>query len=152
MAFGASLVTGGADIDAPAMLGVACGALRHLRLHLVLVMDWAVMAGEAGAVGGGGKKLAGLLHVASGALLFQHGVRLAHPAAGVDARIVEKAAPGDPDERHWRHQNAEPQLGALVGRPPFEIIQVDALRQLLGCACSRHSSLATSSNIAAPQP
>jgi len=100
MAFGAGLIAGGDDVDAPSMFSVAFGAIRYLCFYLVIMMGRAVMAGEAGAVERVRGKFAGPLQVARGALLLQHGVRLAQSAAGIDARIMQKSTPSDPAEGH----------------------------------------------------
>jgi hypothetical protein len=99
---------------------------------------WPIVAGEAGAVGGFGGKSAGLLEVARGAFFFEDGVGCGHAAAAVDAGIFGERAFSDPHQCEEREQDAEPQFGALQRRRPFEIVQVDALRQLFCCACSWH--------------
>ncbi len=87
-------------------------------------------------------------------LLFKNSVRLGKTAAAVNERALEKSAPGDPKESEQGKQQAEPEFRALQRRRPFEIVEVDALSQLLCCPRSRHSSLATRHffNIAGPSP
>src|SRR6516164_842897 len=76
-------------------------------------------------------------------VLFQYRVGLAHSSVRIDARIARNSPPRDPAHGKQRHQHAEPQLRALIWRRPLEIIEVNPLRQLLCCPCSRHSSLTT---------
>ncbi len=73
------------------MLDVACGAVRGINLFRV--MDGAIVAAEASGVSCFRGKCAGSSQVASSALFFQHRVRFAHAAAGIDAIIAGKAAP-----------------------------------------------------------
>jgi hypothetical protein len=51
-------------------------------------MNWAVVTGKAGAVGRFRGERAGLLYVTGGALFFENGVGLRHPAAGIHAMIA----------------------------------------------------------------
>ena len=57
---------------------------RFEWLDRVFVVHRAVVAREARGVGGLEGKFAGLLNVAGGALFFEHGMRLAHAAAGIN--------------------------------------------------------------------
>ena len=101
-------------------------------------MDGAVVAGQACIAGGLCGKGAHLLHVAGGALFFENGVGLGHSPAGIHTMVAGKTTPGDPEQREQRQQEAEPEFGALQRRRPFEIIKVDALGELLCCACACH--------------
>jgi len=103
-------------------------------------MDWSVVAREAGGVGGFRRESAGLLEVTGGAFFFEDGVGGAHAAAGVNARVFRGGAPGDPDQGDDREQQSEPELGTLIQRRPFEIVEVDALGEFLCCACACHVS------------
>ena len=136
VAFGATLVTRGVDIHAAAMLTMACRAGQ--RFSLINVMDRPVVTREAGRVGSLGGKCAGLLHMAAGAFLFEDGVSFRHASAGIHAVITGKAAPGDPHQCQQRQQQAQPEFGSLQRRRPLEIVEVDALREFLGCACACH--------------
>ena len=62
------------------------------------MVNRAVVAIEAGAVRGFGRKGAGLLDVARRAFLFKHCMCVAQPAAAVDAGVFENGALRDPDE------------------------------------------------------
>ena len=82
----ASLIAGGHDVYAAAMLDMAgCARKRFLALR---VMNWAVVAREAGAVGRFRGERVGLLHVTGGALSFENGVSPGHLAAGIHAMIA----------------------------------------------------------------
>src|SRR5437660_12742700 len=61
--------------------------------------------------------------------------------------VARNAAADDPQKREKRHEEAEPEFRALERRRPLEVMEVDALRELLGCPCSCHSlaTLAASS-------
>ena len=52
--------------------------------------------------------------------------------------VAGESTPDDPEKRKQRQREAEPKLGALERRRPLEIIEVDALRELFGCACACH--------------
>src|SRR5260370_18623706 len=82
------------------------------------------------------------------------GMAFCHSPATVNPRIPGKGTLGDPDQREQRQKEAEPESCALQWRRPHEIVEVDALSQLLCCPRSRHSSLTTRHffNIAAPSP
>src|SRR6266403_5969291 len=105
------------------------------------MMNRSVMAVEASGVSRLHGKCTYRSQVASSAFFLQHRMRFAHAAAGIDAMIAIKAAPGNPNQRDQRKQEAKPELGTLQRRRPFEIIEVDALRKLFCCACACHVSL-----------
>jgi hypothetical protein len=98
-----------------------------------------VVAIEAGAVGSFYGKNAGLLNVAGGTLFFKNGMCPRQAAGAVDAGIAGQALFGDPKDSQQREKEAEPELGPLERRRPLEIVQVDALGKLFGCAGSRHN-------------
>jgi hypothetical protein len=124
------------------MFDVASRAVR--RINLFRMMDGPVVAVETGGVRHFGGKCACRSQVACSAIFFQHRMRFAHAAAGVDAMITRKAAPGNPNHGKQRQREAKPEFGALQRCRPFEIVEVNALRELFCCTCSCHSSLATS--------
>jgi hypothetical protein len=95
--FGASLIASGDDVDAPAVFGVTRCARRACRL--CGVMDGSVVAVEASVVRHFRGKYVGLLHMARGTFLFKNGVWLGKAPAAVNARIFEKSAFRDPEER-----------------------------------------------------
>ena len=136
MTFRAGLVAGSANVHAAAVLAMTSGAFECLPL--IGMMDWAVVAGQASVVGGLRGKRAGLLDVARSAFFFEDRVCLGHPAAGIDAMVAGKTARCDPNECKQRQQQAEPEFRALQRRRPLEIIEVDALREFLCCACACH--------------
>jgi len=133
---GASLVAGSGNVNAAPVFGVAGGAIG--RGNARGVMRGAVVATKAGAVGSFSGKCARLLDVASGAFFFEDRMSARHAAARVDAVVAGEAAPGDPEERGERQDQAQPELGALERCRPLEIVEVDALGELFSCACSGH--------------
>src|SRR5258708_12873866 len=108
------------------------------------VMDGAIVAVETSVVPHFRGKCAGCLDVARGTFIFENSVCLGQTSAAVNAGVFQNRALGDPQEREQRQQDAEPEFHALQSRRPFEIIEVDALRQFLSCSRSLHSSLTTS--------
>lgn len=124
------------------MLDVASRAAR--RVNLFRMMDGPVVAVETRAVRHFSGKCARRSQVACSAIFFQYRMRFAHATAGIDAMIARKAAPGNPNQGEQRQREAKPKFGALQRRRPFEIVEVNALRELFCCSCSCHSSLATS--------
>ena len=96
------------------------------------------MAGEARVISYLRGKRACRLQMASRAIFFQHRVRFAHAAAGIDAMIAGKAAPRNPHQCEQRQQEAQPEFRALQQRRPLEIVEVDALREFFCGACPCH--------------
>src|SRR6267142_6681827 len=136
--FGASLIAGSDNVDAPAVFGVA----RRARgsCYLCCVVNGPVMAAQASGVGSLSGKCAGSLQMPRRAFSFEHGVRCAHAARRIDAIISGKSSPRDPEERDQWQQQAEQEFGALQRRRPLEIVEVDTLREFLRCTCSCHGS------------
>ncbi len=111
---------------------IGCRDLRGM-------MSRAIVAGEAGAIGGSCGKRFGLAQMAGGALFFQNGVGTRQAAAAVDVGIARQAFFCDPKESQQKEHKADPQFGALERRRPLEIIEVDALCESLCRARSRHN-------------
>ena len=133
----ATLVPRRNDIHSSAMLRVARRATKCFGLRGV--MHRPIVARQTSRIAGLRGKRALPLQVARRALSLQHRVRRAHPPARVHPRIARETVPPDPHQSNRRHANAQPKPRALQRRRPLEVIQVDPLRQLLGCSCSRHS-------------
>jgi hypothetical protein len=144
-----NLVAHSGNVDAAAMFHVAFGTTRSFERTFrdrVLrratytngLMRWAVVASKAGAI----RCVRGILpsrrHMAHRALPFQNRVRRTQSSARVRARILCHTSPCNPNHRQQRRQHAKPKTSALECRRPFEIVQVDPLRQLLRCPRSRH--------------
>jgi hypothetical protein len=139
MACSARLVAGGAEINAAAMFGVAFGTSEFSFVNETdRVMDGAVVTREAAQVGSLRGECSGLLHVARSAFSFKDRMRCRQPAAAVNAGILVKSAFRDPNKREQWQQEAKPEFRALQRRRPLKIIQVDALREFLCCACACH--------------
>ncbi len=136
--FGATLIASRADDDASAMFDVAGGTLGHVGLQLRVVMNRSIVASEAGAVHGSGRKFPCFLEMADGALFFEDRMGAAHPPARIDPGIARNSAPDNPPQGKQRYQHGQEEFRALVGCRPREIVQVDALRQLFCCASPRH--------------
>ena len=62
-------------------------------------------------------------------------------AATINARVSENGAFGNPSERKQGQQETEPKFRALQRRRPLEVVEVDALREFLSCACACHCLL-----------
>src|SRR5690242_8817460 len=142
MAFRATDVTSSDDVNAAAVLDVAGGAVRHVAAYLVFVVHRAVVARKASCIDGLGREFADLLGVARSALLVEDRVWLAHAAAGIDARVAGEAAPGDPADGEQWGENDQDEPGAFERSGTLEIVQVNALRDCFGCACSGQRLLA----------
>lgn len=124
------------DVDAAAVFDMAGGAVGHIGADLVFVVNGAVVAGETRDVGRFGRKFAGFLDVARGALLVQDGVRSAHVTARIDARVAGEPAPGDPaNSQKWAEYDQR-QARPFERSGALEIVQVNALRDRFGCPCS----------------
>ena len=114
------------------MAGSACGRERLRRL-----MHGAVMAREALLVDDLGlvKTQVGL--VAGRTLLGENRVRGGQTSGGIHAAVAANAIPRDPQNGERRRRNGKQKSPAAQGARPLEIVEIDALRKLLGCACSR---------------
>ena len=123
----ACFVANGRKAGAAAMLGVAGRAIE--RGSLGGMMSRAIVAGDAGVVGGFGGKRSRRAYVAGGALFSEYGMGPRQAATGVDAMVAGESTPDDPEKRKQRQRETEPKLGALGRRRPLEIIEVDALRR-----------------------
>ena len=143
--FGAALIAHGGDRHASAMFRVACGAIGSFCGSGMVC--GAIMASEASAIGGFCGKRVSLLKVASGALFFEDGMRGRHSSAAVDAVVAADGVPRNPRDGQSGRENTHQQLGALEWRRPLEIVQVDALREFFGCACTCHDKSFQSSVI-----
>ena len=84
--FRTSLIAGSENVDAPAVLGVTRCARR--TCPFCGLMDRAIVAVEASSVSRLRGKCSRRSKVAGSAILFQHRVRFAHAAAGIDAMIA----------------------------------------------------------------
>src|SRR5271170_5553790 len=96
VALRATLVARGNQVNPSAMLAVARRAIWHRSRNLIFVVHRPVMASLASAIRRNRRKPPSLRHMARRALLLEHCVRLAHPAAGVHSRIPRKAPPRNP--------------------------------------------------------
>jgi hypothetical protein len=137
VALRASLVLRRNNIHSPAVFGVARRATKCIRLRSVVHRP--IVARQTSRIAGLRRKHARRLHVARRTVSLQHRVRLAHSPARIHPRVPRKSVPANPNQRDRRQPHAQPKLRALQRRRPLEIIQVDPLRQLLGCPCSSHS-------------
>jgi len=109
MAGNAGLVAGSGNVDATAVFSVAFGASEMLSadgngavVSRPVVVCRAVVAVEAGGVGGLGGKGAGLPEVAGGAFFFENSVGARHAATGINAMVTRETAPGNPTKSEER--------------------------------------------------
>ena len=121
------------------MIGVARSARRRERLRCV--MQGAVMARKALLVDDlcvvetqGGQ-------VARGTLLRENRVRGRQASGGVHSAVAANAIPRNPQDGERRRRNGKQKSPAAQRTGSLEIIEIDALREFLGCACSRQEYL-----------
>ena len=136
MALRAGGVARSGEADRPAMIRVAgnAGWSEHLRR----VMNRPVVAGQTFLVGDLLAEKSRLRDVAGGALLGQHGVCGGQASRRVHAAVAPQSVPGKPHNRKRRESRRKQEAPVAQRMRPFEIIQVDALREFFSCACSRH--------------
>ena len=118
------------------MFGVARRAIGSA--HLPSMVDRTVMTRETSLILDLGREDRGLLDVARCALRFEDGVRRRHAAAAVDPRIFVECVPENPQYGQHRREKTQPELSALQRSRPLEIVEIDALREFFGGACSSH--------------
>jgi hypothetical protein len=70
-------------------------------------------------------------------LLGEDGVRGGQASGGIHAAVAANAVPRDPQNGERRRRNGKQKSPAAQRARPLEIVEIDALRELLGCACSR---------------
>ena len=72
------------------------------------------------------------------ALRVEDGVRRGHAAAAVYVSIFVERVPENPQYGQHRRDQTQPEFSALQRSRPLEIVEIDALREFLGGACSSH--------------
>ena len=102
------------------------------------VMNGSVVAGKAFLIDDFLTEKAGLRDVARRALFGQYSVRGGQTPRRVYAAITAYAVPCQPHHREHRKSHGQNEAPAAQRAGSLEILQVDSLRELLGCACSRH--------------
>ena len=117
------------------MIGVAGSARGHERLRCV--MQGAVMAREALLVDGFFVVKTQVGQVAGGTLLGENCVRGGQTSRGIHAAVVANAIPRDPQDGERRRHNGKQKSPAAQRARSLEVVEIDALREFLGCACSR---------------
>jgi hypothetical protein len=117
------------------MIGVA-GSARG-REYLPGLMDGTIMAHKAFLVGDLFVEKTKAGYVAGGAALGKNGVRGGQGPGGVNAAVAAKRMPRDPQQSERHSRNRKHKSPAVQRARPLKIIEVNALRELLGCACSR---------------
>jgi hypothetical protein len=123
------------------MIAVAGSARRREGLHFV--MQGAVMAREAFLVDHFFVVKTQVGQVASGALLGENRVRGGQASGGVHAGVAANAIPRDPQEGERRRCDGQQKSPAAQRARPFEVVEIDALREFLGCACPRQEFLSS---------
>ena len=118
------------------MFGVARRAIGSARLPSMV--DRTVMTRETSLILDLGREARGLLDVTRRALRFEDGVRRGHAATAVYPRIFVERVPENPSYRQDRYKKTQPKLGAFQRSRSLEIVEIDALREFFGGACSSH--------------
>jgi hypothetical protein len=75
--------------------------------------------------------------MAGGALSSENRVRGGQASCGVDAAIAANGIPRNPQDRDRRGNDGKQKSPAPQWTRPFEVVEIDPLREFLGCACSR---------------
>jgi hypothetical protein len=117
------------------MIGVAGCARGRERLRFV--MQGAVMARETFLIDYFLVVKTQIGQMAGGALPGENRVCGGQASGGVHAAVAANAIPGDPQDGERQCRNGKQKSPAAQRARPLEIVEIDALRELLGCACSR---------------
>ena len=75
--------------------------------------------------------------MAGGTLPGEDRVRGGQASGGVHAAVAANGVPRDPQDRERRRGNGEQKPPVAQRARSLEIVEIDALRELLGSACSR---------------
>jgi hypothetical protein len=136
MALRAICVAGRGKPNRSSMIGVAgsAGGREFLRC----MVNRTVMAGQTFPVSDFFAEKSHLCDVASGTLLREHGVRRRQGSRRIDSAISSYAIPRKPEDRKRRQRHRENELPVAERAGSLEILEVDSLREFLGCACSWH--------------
>jgi hypothetical protein len=135
MTLRAVCVAGGGQSNRSPVIGVAGGACGRERLGYV--MQGAVMARDALLVDDLCIVKTQVGQMAGRTLLCEDGVRGGQASGGVHAAVAADAVPRDPQEGERRRHNGKQKSPAAQRARSLEIVEIDPLRELLGCACSR---------------
>src|SRR5579863_1381276 len=121
------------------MIGVAGSARGSEGLRCV--MNRPVMAREALLIAYFFVEKSHRGRMASGALLGENRVRGRQGPGGIYSAVLANSIPRDPQdgERQGRDGNQKSPVAQRAW--PLEIIEVDALREFFGCACSRQGRI-----------
>lgn len=111
------------------MLAMARGAVG--REHLVRVVNRPVVAGLAGRVACLRAEYASLFQVAGAASLGEHSMARRHLPAAVDPVVASNRKPPKPNQRQYWYAYRQNKTQSPERMRALEVIQVDALRQLL---------------------
>jgi hypothetical protein len=128
-------IAGGGQPNCSPMIGVAGSARRRERLRCV--MDGAVMARETFLIADLFIEKTPRGGVAGGTPLRENGVRGGQASGRVNATVATNAIPGNPEDGEGQRCDRKPQSPAPQRARPLEIVEIDALREFLGCTCSR---------------
>ena len=126
------------------MIGVAGSARGRERLRYM--MDRAVMAREALLVDNLCAVKTKVGRVAGGTLLGENRVRGGQAPRGVHASVAANAIPCDPQDGQRQRRNGKQEPPAAQRARSLEVIEIDALREFLGCACSRQEFWSSSAH------
>lgn len=133
-------IAGGGQAQDSAVLNVAGRTVG--TKNLIGVMNWPVMAGQAGLIAGRGAKSVGGLHMADVAAGIQDGVRRGQASAAINSGVPRESPPGDYGHgKKWK-PGGKPETPAAKRMRPQKIVQVNPLGQLFrGAWRSRQRSL-----------
>src|ERR1700741_2233187 len=84
-------------------------------------------------------------HMARRTLLCQHRVRWGKVSRGVHAPIAAHCVPREPSDSERGSRNGKPETPAAHRGRSFEVVQIDSLGELFGCACAWHGRFALKS-------
>jgi hypothetical protein len=136
MTLRAVCVANGGEANRSTVVGVA-GRARRSK-YLCRLVNCSVMAGHAFLVENFLTEKSGLRHVTRRALFGQNGVRRSKTASRINSPVGANGVPSEPDDRE-RGQRQRKQKFPPAQRPsPLEILEVNSLRELFGCARSWH--------------
>jgi hypothetical protein len=128
-------VARGGQSNRSPMIGVAGSACGRELLRCV--MHGAVVAREALLVVDLCFVKTKVGQMAGRTLLGENRVRGGQTSGGIQAAVASDAIPRNPQNGERRRRNGKQKSPAAQWARSLEIVEIDALREFLGCACSR---------------
>src|ERR1039458_3405281 len=116
------------------------------RKSLLAMMDGAIVTSQAGVIRDGSLEASGG-NVTCGAFVTNQGMRTRDRSGIVRRGASAQSMPAQPAQAQQGEHNREDAAPTRNPMQSLEVIKIDALRQLLGCACSSgHLSSVTQSH------